>query len=195
MKKFISAKRFISALLCTVLIFAFLPSFGFAENGESLEFEKNVSLLNLAGVVSQTSFSDAELLANVSRADGHAEPPPEVVPPRHTVRPGIVPNQNMAGLNGIKVNMYKKSRSNPAAPRRVSGRTNGPLGSAGGTTCANPRAISFHLLSKESLYDGKYAGSSVARQKGHSRGNGARPPAPAARLGAGCGGLVRHLRV
>ena len=69
MKKFISAKRFISALLCTVLIFAFLPSFGFAENGESLEFEKNVSLLNLAGVVSQTSFSDAELLANVSRAD------------------------------------------------------------------------------------------------------------------------------
>ncbi|UKI35845.1 MAG: hypothetical protein L6V93_17605 [Clostridiales bacterium] len=47
-----------------------MPSLGFCRGQRWLGIrEKNVSLLNLAGVVSQTSFSDAELLANVSRAD------------------------------------------------------------------------------------------------------------------------------
>lgn len=69
MKKYIFAKRFISALLCSVLIFAFLPSAGLADNGTGLKIEKNISLLNLTGVISQNSFTDAELLAKVSRAD------------------------------------------------------------------------------------------------------------------------------
>ena len=61
-------KRFISVLLCAAMMFSILPAFCSAADG-NVEFDNNISLLKLVGVVDKTDFTDSELLANVTRAD------------------------------------------------------------------------------------------------------------------------------
>lgn len=61
-------KRFISVLLCAAMMFSILPAFCIAADG-NVEFDNNISLLKLVGVVDKTDFTDSELLANVTRAD------------------------------------------------------------------------------------------------------------------------------